>query len=117
MLLIFYHILLAFIIRIFLLLVIVMLRFKLKNSREKSRPFECGFDPKDSARLPFSMRFFLLAVVFLIFDIELALLFPRVLGIKIILVKMTYFVRLLFLVILMVGVLHEWNQGSLSWVN
>lgn len=85
-------------------------------SRRKSAPFECGFSPHDTARLPFSLRFFLLAIIFLIFDIEIVLLFPLVWCIKSILSITTYLGGGLFIIILIVGLIHEWGQGSLTWV-
>jgi len=58
----------------------VFLRKKASLDRERLRPFECGFSPKLNARLPFSIRFFLIALIFLIFDVELVLLFPLILS-------------------------------------
>ena len=52
------------------------LRYKYNLDGEKIRPFECGFTPKFSARLPFSIRFFMVAIIFLVFDVELILIFP-----------------------------------------
>nr|AML25936.1 NADH dehydrogenase subunit 3 [Staphylinidae sp. BMNH 1274219] len=85
--------------------------------REKNSPFECGFDPKNSARMPFSLHFFLIAIIFLIFDVELTLLIPFIMSIFII--KFNYFFYLLisFIIILLGGLYHEWNQGALNWIN
>nr|AXS65776.1 NADH dehydrogenase subunit 3 [Curculionoidea sp. 4 KM-2017] len=84
--------------------------------REKTSPFECGFDPKNSARLPFSLQFFLIAVIFVIFDVELTLLMPIILILKIS-NMMNFSITLnLFLLILIFGLLHEQMQGSLNWV-
>jgi NADH-ubiquinone oxidoreductase chain 3 len=93
--------------RFILLLVVYILRDRYLLRRIKITPFECGFDPKESGRLPFSIRFFLLAVVFLIFDIEVVLLFPLVLGVKIKLLRETTIAGLGFLIILTYGLLHE----------
>nr|WNH42358.1 NADH dehydrogenase subunit 3 [Neoperla bareensis] len=83
--------------------------------REKNSPFECGFDPKSSSRLPFSLRFFLIAVIFLIFDVEIALLLPLILILPYSDPSVWFMISSSFLVILLVGLYHEWNQGALQW--
>ena len=82
--------------------------------REKRSPFECGFDPKNSARIPFSIRFFLLAVIFLVFDIEIALVMPMPIIINNNIIYEVLVGGVLFLIILVLGLLHEWREGSLD---
>nr|QOL00796.1 NADH dehydrogenase subunit 3 [Xenogryllus marmoratus] len=85
------------------------------NDREKSSPFECGFDPKSSARLPFSLRFFLIAVIFLIFDVKIALLLPVIIIMNWSNIMSWTLLSMFFLMILLLGLYHEWNQGALDW--
>nr|YP_006303216.1 NADH dehydrogenase subunit 3 [Nectonemertes cf. mirabilis HC-2011]ADZ05369.1 NADH dehydrogenase subunit 3 [Nectonemertes cf. mirabilis HC-2011] len=85
-------------------------------SYSKSSPFECGFDSSMSARVPFSMRFFLLAVLFLIFDVEIVLLMPISLVMDLFSCMSIFILCLMFLIILLGGLFHEWKEGSLNWV-
>nr|ACA62330.1 NADH dehydrogenase subunit 3 [Drosophila funebris] len=83
--------------------------------REKSSPFECGFDPKSSSRLPFSLRFFLITIIFLIFDVEIALILPMILIFKFSNLLIWTSTSIIFILILLIGLYHEWNQGMLNW--
>lgn len=84
--------------------------------REKTSPFECGFDPNHKARVPFSLRFFLLAIIFIVFDIEIVLLIPLPLIYNLS-SSSIYVGSSIFLAILILGLYHEWSQGSLDWSN
>nr|YP_010946992.1 NADH dehydrogenase subunit 3 [Sorineuchora bivitta]WGO57749.1 NADH dehydrogenase subunit 3 [Sorineuchora bivitta] len=103
------------IIAMMVMLLTTILSKKMNEDREKSSPFECGFDPKNSARLPFSLQFFLIAVIFLIFDVEIALLLPVMLINNSSNVMIWLSTTITFLLILLMGLYHEWNQGSLKW--
>nr|BAO52511.1 NADH dehydrogenase subunit 3 [Coptosoma parvipictum] len=83
--------------------------------REKMSPFECGFDPMKSTRTPFSIQFFLLAVLFLIFDIEIAIILPIIITMKWSLTGKWIMTITAFLTLLMLGLYHEWKNGMLEW--
>nr|QDI93342.1 NADH dehydrogenase subunit 3 [Quercophylus gonoporospinus] len=86
-------------------------------SREKMSPFECGFDPKSSSRIPFSSQFFLIAVLFLIFDIEIVIILPMILTIKMSSMMKWFMTTNLFIMVLIMGLYHEWKNGILEWSN
>nr|ADG95238.1 NADH dehydrogenase subunit 3 [Polypterus sp. golden dust] len=81
---------------------------------EKLSPYECGFDPLGSARLPFSIRFFLVAILFLLFDLEIALLLPLPWSAHL---NPTLTLTWAFIIItlLTIGLIYEWLQGGLEW--
>lgn len=77
------------------------------QEREKPSPFECGFDPKSPSRLPFSLRFFLIAVIFLIFDVEITLILPAPVIMSLSHPILLGSVFTFFILILILGLYHE----------
>nr|QHI42602.1 NADH dehydrogenase subunit 3 [Ciconia ciconia] len=82
---------------------------------EKLSPYECGFDPLGSARLPFSIRFFLSAILFLLFDLEIALLLPIPWAIQLQSPITTLTWASTIILLLTLGLIYEWAQGGLEW--
>jgi NADH-ubiquinone oxidoreductase chain 3 len=100
----------TFIIIIFIALALraitIILSTRSINDREKRSPFECGFDPLNTARIPFSLHFFLLTIIFLIFDLEIILLFPVPFTLYFF-SKFSIIILTIFFFILLIGVFHE----------
>nr|NP_739874.1 NADH dehydrogenase subunit 3 [Anoplogaster cornuta]BAC23431.1 NADH dehydrogenase subunit 3 [Anoplogaster cornuta] len=88
---------------------------QLSPDYEKLSPYECGFDPLGTARLPFSLRFFLVAILFLLFDLEIALLLPLPWGDQLATPLLTFTWATAILVLLTLGLIYEWMQGGLEW--
>nr|AAU07799.1 NADH dehydrogenase subunit 3 [Arizelocichla kakamegae]AYD74791.1 NADH dehydrogenase subunit 3 [Arizelocichla masukuensis] len=82
---------------------------------EKLSPYECGFDPLGSARLPFSIRFFMVAILFLLFDLEIALLLPLPWAVQLQTPTATLTWASVLILLLTLGLVYEWAQGGLEW--
>jgi NADH-quinone oxidoreductase subunit A len=81
---------------------------------EKLSAYECGFDAFDDARKPFDVRFYLVAILFIIFDLEVAFLFPWAVSLGKIGV-FGFWSMMVFLGILTIGFIYEWKKGALEW--
>jgi NADH-quinone oxidoreductase subunit A len=81
---------------------------------EKLSPYECGFEPFDDARRKFDVRFYLVAILFIIFDLEVAFLFPWAVTLGDI-GLLGFWSMVAFLGVLTVGFVYEWNKGALEW--
>jgi NADH-quinone oxidoreductase subunit A len=97
--------------------VIVTASFVVARQRpdsEKLSPYECGFEPFSDARSKFDVRFYLVAILFIIFDLEVTFLFPwaatfRQVGVY------GFWAMMLFLAVLTIGFIYEWKKGALEW--
>jgi NADH-quinone oxidoreductase subunit A len=81
---------------------------------EKLSAYECGFEPFDDARARFDVRFYLVAILFIIFDLEVAFLFPWAISLKGIGV-FGFWSMMVFLIVLTIGFVYEWRKGALEW--
>uniref|UniRef100_A0AAU6QDI4 NADH-ubiquinone oxidoreductase chain 3 n=1 Tax=Aspidophiura sp. TaxID=3135528 RepID=A0AAU6QDI4_9ECHI len=84
-------------------------------SSNKNSPYECGFDPLNSSRLPISFRFFLVSLLFILFDLEVALLLPLTFSFFLINYITQFIILTCFLSLLSLGLLFEWMGGGLEW--
>lgn len=101
-----------------LALLLVTIAFWLPHTNtyaEKSSPYECGFDPIGSARLPFSIKFFLVAITFLLFDLEIALLLPLPWASQTNKLSTILFISLFLILLLIISLAYEWAQKGLEW--
>ena len=96
--------------------VIMLPRFFARNTRdhEKSSPYECGFAPFKDGREMFDIKFYLVAVLFIIFDLEITFLFPWAVSIGYISIA-GFWSMMIFLFVLTVGFIYEWKKGALEW--
>jgi NADH-quinone oxidoreductase subunit A len=81
---------------------------------EKVSAYECGFEPFDDARARFDVRYYLVAILFIIFDLEVAFLFPWAISLKVI-GAFGFWSMIIFLVLLTIGFVYEWRKGALEW--
>nr|AVP25665.1 NADH dehydrogenase subunit 3 [Oreophryne sp. TNHC-GDC 18615] len=82
---------------------------------QKLSPYECGFDPDGSARQPYSLRFFLISILFLLFDLEIALLLPSPWAAQLVPPTLSLLWASVILIILTIGLMFEWTKGALEW--
>ncbi|MCG8486989.1 MAG: NADH-quinone oxidoreductase subunit A [Candidatus Thiodiazotropha sp.] len=85
-----------------------------KPDDEKNSPYECGFEAFEDSRMKFDVRYYLVAILFIIFDLEIAFLFPWAVVLD--QIGMVGFIAMMvFLGILVIGFIYEWKKGALEW--
>lgn len=85
-----------------------------KPDAEKNSPYECGFEAFEDARMKFDVRYYLVAILFILFDLEIAFLFPWAVVLQDI-GLFGFLAMMVFLFVLVVGFVYEWKKGALEW--
>jgi NADH-quinone oxidoreductase subunit A len=110
-------ILLFLIIAIGLSIVIILIPFiinKMRPDSQKNSPYECGFEGEGPVRNEFKVQFYLVAILFIIFDLEVAFLFPWAVALREI-GTIGFWSMMVFLIVLTIGFIYEWKRGALDW--
>nr|YP_010329407.1 NADH dehydrogenase subunit 3 [Haemaphysalis campanulata]UNO53838.1 NADH dehydrogenase subunit 3 [Haemaphysalis campanulata] len=110
----FLNFLIIFMIPLFILMMFLLIQFKNLKNKEKLSPFECGFDPFSFSRVPFSLKFFFIGIIFLIFDVEIIIIVPFPL-----MMNYNYYLFMSFLIlnlIIFFGLIFEWKLGMIDWL-
>ena len=99
-------------------IVFILLRTFLGHYAEKDTPFECGFEAFENARMKFDVRYYLVAILFILFDLEVAFMVPWAVVYKDLMADTgayAFWSMLVFIVVLTVGFVYEWKKGALEW--
>nr|YP_007026939.1 NADH dehydrogenase subunit 3 [Nuttalliella namaqua]AFV32084.1 NADH dehydrogenase subunit 3 [Nuttalliella namaqua] len=109
-------ILLIFMIVIIFFIILTLFKKLIGSNKEKNSPFECGFDPFSMTRIPFSIHFFTICIMFLIFDIEIIVIIP--LPELLHMMKTFYFfiTAIMVIFLILIGLLYEWKKGLIEWM-
>ncbi len=109
------HFSIAIIIGLLLHTVSAIINYSFLSDNEKLSEYECGFEPFDAAtRQPFDVHFYIIGILFLVFDVEVALIFPWAIAVT----TISWFgglVVFIFLIILTIGYAYEWSRGAILW--
>ena len=84
------------------------------DDKAKNSPYECGFEAFEDTRMKFDVRYYLVAILFIVFDLEIAFLFPWAVALRQI-GAAGFWAMMIFLAILVVGFIYEWKKGALEW--
>jgi len=113
----YFPVLVFLIIAIVLSIVIILIPFiinKMRPNPEKNSPYECGFEGEGPIRNEFKVQFYLVAILFIIFDLEVAFLFPWAVALREI-GEVGFWSMMVFLTLLTIGFVYEWKRGALEW--
>jgi len=113
----YWHILVFIVVSVLIVLILFMVAYLLSPksaNKEKSSAYECGFEPFDESRKTFDIQFFIVGILFLIFDLEVAFIFPWAVSLSSIGI-FGFWVMMLFFIIINIGFVYEWQRGALDW--